>query len=373
MRSALPGAGITEELPQAATSAEALPNNAAGRAGLAAAVFFFAGSCANIVHHDLTLTFDDRGERVTVAAMTSLPSSKDSHDHARDERLREDILAGRDEWSLRFANASPESDRVTYERAHGELIQAEHVARIDTADLQKVFFDVAVSAVVTRGEGWAELAIYPGTSTRATRQQRDDAEKRLRAYSQRAVRYFDAVRGMYDYMNEHPQRAAELFAALFRDADDPHPSLINDEEHDLVTAVVKTVDALSKDEDTEALEAEADLVYNPLPARIVVRVPGEPLIVEGFTRGKEGELVAEPLSLLQAIAALEGRWVTPDPVAFSIRPGGGGEPDKEAALIAAMPRRTTVVVGEIEVGDALVLKLRPAPRYRVRWITKAGS
>jgi hypothetical protein len=366
-------AGVTEEMQRAETSAEALPNNAAGRAGLAAALFFFAGSCANIVHHDLTLTFDDRGERVTVAAATSLPTSKDSRDRTRDEQLREDILAGRDEWGLRFANASPESDRVTFERARGELIRAEHVARIDTADLQKVFFDVAVSAVVTRGDGWAELAIYPGTSTRATRQQRDDAEKRLQAYSHRAVRYFDAVRAMYGYMNAQPQRAAEVFAALFRDEDDPQPSLINDEEHDLVMAVRKTVDSLTKDEDTDALEAEADLVYNPLPARIVVHVPGEPLIVEGFTRGREGELVAESPSLIDAIALLEGRWVTPDPLAFSIRPGGGGEPDKEAALIAAMPRRTTAVVGEIEVGDALLQKLRPAARYRVRWITKAGD
>jgi hypothetical protein len=343
------------------------------RITIAAAVFFFAASCTTIVHHDLTLTFDDSGAHVTVAAATTLPLSKDSRDRTRDERLREDILAGHDEWSVRFANASPESDRVTFERARGELIRAEHVARIDTSDLQKIFFDVAVSAVVTRGDGWAELAIYPGTSTRATRQQRDDAEKRLHAYSQRAVRYFDAVRAMYEYMNEHPQRANDVFAALFRDAGDPQPSLVNNEEHDLIEAVRKALEGLTKDEDTDALEAEADLVYNPLPARIVVRVPGEPLIVEGFTRGKEGELIAEPLSLLQAIAALEGHWVTPDPLAFATRPDSGGDPASEAALIAAMPRRATAVVGEIEVGDALVEKLRPAPRYRVRWMTKVGG
>ena len=337
-----------------------------------AALFFFAASCANIVHHDLTLTFDDRGERVTVSVVTSLPVAKDSRDRTHDERLREDILAGRDEWSLRFANASPEADRVTFERARGELIRAEHVARIDVADLQKIFFDVAVSAVVTRGDGWTELAIYPGTSTRATRQQRDESEKKLRGYSRRAVRYFGAVRVLYDYLNEHPQRAEALFAALFRDADDPQPALINDEEHDLVEAVRKSVDGLTKDEDTDALEAEADLVFNPLPARIVVHIPGEPLIVEGFTRSKEGELIAEPLSLLEAIASLEGRWVTPDPLAFSIRPGGGGDPANEAALIAAMPRKTAAVVGEIEVADALVAKLKPAARYRARWITKSG-
>ena len=78
----------------------------------------------------------------------------------------------------------------------------------------------------------------------------------------------------------------------------------------------------------------------------------------------------ESPSLIEAVASLEGRWVTPDPLAFSIRPNGGGEAEKEAALIAAMPRRTTSVIGAIEVGDALIQKLRPAPRYRVRWITK---
>jgi hypothetical protein len=336
-----------------------------------AVVFLFAASCANIVHHDLTLTFDESGEHVTIAAATSIPTTKDSHDRARDDRLRDDILAGRDEWSLRFANANPESYRVVLDRARGELIRAERSARIDNTDLQKVFFDVAVSAVVTRGDGWAELAIYPGTSTRATRPQRDDAEKKLRAYSERAVRYFSAVRTMYDYMNEHQLRAAEIFSALFRDENDPRPSLLTDEEHDLVTAVRRGVDGLTENDDTEQLEAEADLVYNPMPARIVVRVPNEPLLVEGFTRGKDGELVAESPSLIEAIAALEGRWVTPDPLAFSIRPGGGGDNDKEAALIAAMPRHATAVVGAIEVGDALIQKLRPAPRYRVRWMTKS--
>jgi hypothetical protein len=175
---------------------------------------------------------------------------------------------------------------------------------------------------------------------------------------------------MYGYMNEHSARATEIFAALFRDEDDTQPSLITDEEHDLIIALRKALNALTEDDDTEQLEAEADLVYNPLPARIVVRVPGEPLLVEGFALGRDKELVAEPPSLLEAIASLEGRWVTPDPLAFSIRPGGGGDPASEAALIAAMPRRTAVVVGAIEVSDAIVEKLRPAPRYRVRWMTK---
>lgn len=342
----------------------------AQRSLAAALIFLFAASCANIVHYDLTLTFDDSGEHVVVASVTSVPSSKDTH--GRDDHLRDDILAGRDEWGLRFANANPESYRVVFDRERGELVRAERIARIDSADLQKIFFDVAVSTVVTRGDGWEELTIYPGTSTRATRSQRDDAEKKLDAYSARAVHYFEAVRTMYDYLSEHQQRATELFAALFHDTNDPEPSFINDEEHDVVAAVRKAIDGLTENADeTEQLEAEADLVYNPLPARIVVRVPSEPLLVEGFAAGKEGELVADPPSLLEAIASLEGRWVTPDPIAFALRPGAGSDPAKEAALIATMPRHTTAVVGQVEVAEALVQKLRPAPRYRVRWLIKA--
>ncbi|MBV8543291.1 MAG: hypothetical protein JO088_00990 [Acidobacteria bacterium] len=347
-----------------------LSSSAKKRIASAIAIFAFGASCGTIVHHDLTLTFDDSGERVTIAAATSIPTTKDSKDRARDDHLREDILAGRDEWSLRFANANPESYRVVLDRAKGELIRAERSARIDTADLQKIFFDVSVSAVVTRGDGWAELAIYPGTSTRATRPQRDDAEKKLRAYSKRAVRYFSAVRAMYDYMNEHPPRAKEIFAALFRDEDDTQQPLLSSEERDLVIVLRTALNALTEDDNTEQLEADADLVYNPLPARIVVHVPGEPLIVEGFAAGKDRELVAEPPSLLEAVASLEGRWVTPDPLAFATRPDAGNDPTSEAAIIAAMPRRTSAVVGAIEVSDAIVQKLRPAPRYRVRWIVR---
>jgi len=63
------------------------------RAAVCAVVFLFAASCANIVHHDLTLTFDETGEHVTVAAATSIPTTKDSHDRGRDDR--EDQPRGR--------------------------------------------------------------------------------------------------------------------------------------------------------------------------------------------------------------------------------------------------------------------------------------
>src|SRR6266542_4145319 len=63
----------------------------------------------------------------------------------------------------------------------GELTEVQRSATIDAADLQKFFYDLPITTKVTRGEGWVELAIYPGTSNRATRQDREDYEKRLNA------------------------------------------------------------------------------------------------------------------------------------------------------------------------------------------------
>ena len=54
------------------------------------------------------------------------------------------------------------------------------------------------------------------------------------------------MRTMYDYMNEHPPRATEIFAALFRDEDDAQPSLITDEEHDLVIDLRKALECADR-------------------------------------------------------------------------------------------------------------------------------
>ena len=123
---------------------------------------------------------------------------------------------------------------------------------------------------------------------------------------------------------------------------------------------------------SQNLEREADLVFNPFPATLVVRVPTEPLIVEGFTREEKGRLVAQTEHLLEAVASLEGRWISPDPLAFAIRSDSRGLTDL-APVIAAVRRRAEAVIGEREVADALRERLQPATRYRVRFLTRAAS
>jgi len=336
-----------------------------------ALISFVLFSCDDVPRHEVTLSFDDTGEHVTIAADTRIPEK--GRDDARAQRLREDLVAYRDEWSLRFANANPAEDRMLFERTRGTVVRVEHVARIDADDLQKFFFDVPLSTTVTRGPGWTELTIYPGSSMRATRQQRDDVDKKLQVYARRAVQYFAAVRTMYGYLDERPQRATEMFKALFRDDEDVRPVLLTEVEMNLVDAARRALTGLAfGEEETANLEREADLVFNPFPATLVVRVPSDPLIVEGFTREEKGRLVAQTKHLLDAVASLEGRWISPDPLAFAIRSDTKGLEDL-APVLAAEPRRAETVIGEREVADALRERLRPAARYRVRFITRAAA
>src|SRR5436309_9713214 len=118
------------------------------------------------------------------------------------------------------------------------------------------------------------------------------------------------MRAMYAYLDENPQRAAARFNALFSEGDQEQPVLLTETEMNLEESARRSIENLAFGEhDTEDLEREADLVFNPFPATLVVRVPTEPLIVEGFTREEKGRLVAHTMDLLDAVASLEGKWI----------------------------------------------------------------
>lgn len=328
-------------------------------------------ACDTVPRHTLTLTFNDSGDRLTIESSTTLPSLKEARDRARVERLRDELLAGRDEWALRFANAAPERDRVVFDRTGGELSEVQHSATIDADDLQKFFYDLPITTKVTRGDGWVELAIYPGTSNRATRQDREDFEKRMNAGAAAARRYIDGMRILYEYLDEHPQRAHDVFDALFRDEKDPRPIVATKHEMELLTVVRQAMGDLIDVDWGSNVSREADEISNPFPAEIVVRTPTEPTLVEGFRRDEHG-LTIQPKTLFEALAALEGRWISPDPIAIAVRSPELKE-EEVIALLENAKRHAEPVVGLTEVLAGLTEQLKPADRYRVRFIAKAPS
>jgi hypothetical protein len=337
----------------------------------ASAIALLLLSCDPAVRRIVSLSFNDAGDMVTIAATTQLGKAEpNTPDYAQIEEERAALLAGRDEWSVRFNNADPDSDRVVMQRARGQLQAVEHTATIASENLQKFFFDTQVTVTFLRGEGWSELNIYPGASTRATRQQKVRVEKMMAVYAERAARYFQAVRSMYLYLEEKPQRATELFTAIFRSDKDTPPAL-SEHEESLTGEVRKASDALLSSDEAHAVDRDFDLVFNPFPAELKVFLRGEVLSREGFAKAEDALLVKTP-TVLEAVTRLEGRWITPDPLAVALAARDETAPQLATAT-AALPRRTSAVVTPSEIADALVEKMRPASRYRVRWITKANA
>lgn len=327
-------------------------------------------SCEPAVRRIVSLSFNDAGDLVTISATTLLGKAKpDAPEYAQIEEERSALLAGRDEWSARFNNADPESDRVVLQRTRGQLQAVEHTATIASENLQKFFFDTQVTVTFLRGEGWSELNIYPGASTRATRQQKQRVEKMMAVYSQRAARYFQAVRSMYLYLEEKPQRDTELFTAVFRN-DKNAPVVLSEHEESLIDELRKSSDALVSSDEAEAVDRDFDVVFNPFPAELKVFVRGEVLFLEGFAKADDALVVKTP-TVLEAVTKLEGRWITPDPLAVAMV-AYDQTAQQLATATASLPRRTSAVVTPSEIADALVEKMRPAARYRARWITKAS-
>jgi hypothetical protein len=109
---------------------------------------------------------------------------------------------------------------------------------------------------------------------------------------------------------------------------------------------------------------EADLVYNPFPARVTVILPGSVMAMEGFKETKPREVTIEPVDLYRAVASLEGRWVQPDPLAAILR-----DEKVTSVALAELPRRTAPVVTASEVSSAILEKLQRPGTYVVRWRT----
>jgi hypothetical protein len=317
------------------------------------------------VQDEVTIAFSSNSELVTVTAETRFDTdAKGDAVRKRLDTAQQAALSDVDPWAVRFARLTPETERATFQKQRGALELVTRTVSIPDDDLPRIFSDAGITVNVLRGDGWRELAMYPGASGRATREQQRHFDEELSAWSNDVARYFGAVRSVYAYLDEHPERATFVFAALV--ASKEETPAVTDEEAPLVTAVVESMAPIAARMDAQNGRAEtfaetADLIFNPFPARMVVRVPGHVILTEGFTPA-EKELVIEPVDLLKAITSLEGRWISPDPLAALLR-------DQVPApeQLAEMPRHTTPVAHSSDVAAALREQLVRPKSYVVRW------
>lgn len=335
----------------------------------AVAAILLAAACARPpVQDDVTIDFSNEDDSVVVTAETRFELRTESAEaQARVDSARAAAVSGTDPWTVRFARMTPETERHSVQKQRGELERVTRSARIRADELQQLFSDMNITVNVVHGEGWRELAFYPGTSGRATREQQAHFNGELARWSTLVARYFEAIHDLYAYMDRHPQRARYLFAALL---DEKGPDGVvpaaGEEEQPLIDRVLEAMDDVAKRMDEQEGRAmtfaeEADLLFNPFPARMTVRVPGEVLSHDGFTKSGD-KLVIEPVDLFAAIGALEGEWVAPDPLAALLR-----EETTPSEELARMERKHPTSVNAVEVAEAIRKQLARSPTYAVRW------
>ena len=344
---------------------------------LAILALFLASGCVieRPIREHVTLDFQQPG-KVNVTESTTIEEIQGRPPRALGERIesvRDALANGRDEWSNRFNRLAAESERVTVDRKHGQLWRVEHSASIDRESLEKLFADMPITIHAARGDGWSELTIVPAGSTRATRAQKEHFEKSMDVWSRAVARYFTSMRHLYAYLQEKPQRSKAIFTEMLAPPKD-EPPLVSKAEEDLLDETGEAASDILAMMDTAedqpfTLDEEADLVSNPLSADFTVRVPADVLVVEGFTKSGTGSYRIVAPTLLDAVASLEGRWLSPDPLAIKIRAARVKDaPAPDIDAIAAMPRRAAEVLTPGEIAAAVTERLRPPNTYRVRWI-----
>lgn len=334
------------------------------RAALCAALLLAFGCVRPAVTDELVIEPAREDDTLLVTATTKFALDAASEQtRRRVDAARAAALASTDAWSVRFARLdTPEEERVLHQKHRGALERVTRSARIPADDLQQLFSDASITVDVLRGDGWRELTFYPGSGGRATREQRAEFERELHRWSESAARYFTAIHHLYTYLGADPQRARYVFAALLGEKD----AAVLEEEQPLVDAVVASMEEIADRMDAQEGRAatfaeQADLIFNPFPARVTVRAPTDVLSSEGFVT-EQGALVIEPVDLFAAVGALEGRWVSPDPLTALLR-----DEMPSSAEIARQRRKSQAVVTSSEIEQAVRERLARPRTYRVRW------
>jgi hypothetical protein len=315
---------------------------------LVPALLLFAACVRPPVTDEVTVQFYDDQPDVLITADTRFDLESRSR---RVETARNAAITGNDQWNVRFGRLVPELHQVTFERHHGALARVVHTVRMPADELQRVFSDTSVTVLLTRGDGFHELTLLPGTSTRATREQQRHFDEQMAAWSKDVAGYFTAIDHLYDYLDDQPHRAETIFAALVAGEEIE----VLEDEQPFVQAVLEAMERIAArmdaaENDASTFAEEADLIYNPFPARITIKVPAEK------------DLVIEPVDLFAAIAALEGKWISPDPLAALLK-----EQEPSANDLAELPRHSASVVDASEIATAIREQLARPRSYSIRW------
>jgi len=289
--------------------------------------------------------------------------------------VAETLLEGSDEWTRRYESIEPVEESFSWIKDQGLLARVERVAVVDTDNLGRFFSDTSLSVFYSEDLDWAEFAIYPGTSNRATREQRNAMVERLSVWTDHLELYYREVERTFAWTARHPERARTVFGTIFRDEISEEELALLDElsEHEieiverleeamLAAAGVLVVD----DNEAYSINEVSELVYDPFPADLEIRLPGRVIDVEGFEALDDSTLTVRRVGLWTALESMRERFVSPDPLTTII---GLAETRSDFDLAAwlSSPKVIHSSPSAHEILEAVEHELVPKDVYRVRW------
>lgn len=292
------------------------------------------------------------------------------------QSLTDSYLRQQDRWSQAFAAVAPDGEKLEWEKELGRLTRAKRTGWFKPVAVERLFAQQGIALTVLEDRDWQEISIYPGASRRATREQRDQVSSAFDGWAEAVVRYVEAMRNVYDYVDANPERASALLRPLYSDLLPPDDKGVKEElsdrEHDLVERADKAMDRVSDvvvvpADEPYSLNELSMMVFDPFGYDLSIICRGAVVTATGFSSQRDQTVTHQRHNLWTAFELLEGKWLAPDPLLMIVRRGRAGD-DRTVSLeeIVSRKRFATRSLSAAEARRALESELRPPEVLRVR-------
>ncbi len=322
---------------------------------------------------------DDGSARAILVVELDPPSRYEEEGEAalrrRLERKARDLEDGSDPWLARFDLDGCPRQGGGWLRDEGELVEFRRWMHCESAEQAfRVLGSAAVTVEVGRQEREAELVLLPLGGGEASRRDRERARAEIDLWSAQLEEYFQAAWALAERARVHPELSAELWAAGLDLPSSDQGSELGAADARLARALVDASEAAfgvlrPRPGEEETADEVVRRVYDPLPARLAIRLPATATAVEGFEPAGAARYAAPERSLYAAFERLAARWLAPDPLVARVRRGrAGGEGEVAVGPFAAAdPRVSAMPPTAAELEEALLAELERRDPLRLAW------
>jgi len=296
------------------------------------------------------------------------------------ERKARDLESGSDPWMDHFEVEGCPVQGGAWQRDEGDLVEFRRSMHCETpVQAFRVLDPAPVAIDVEREEERVELVLLPLGGGPAGRRDRDRAEAEIDRWAGEVAAYLGAAYELAARAAGRPDLARDLWAEAMS-ASEERPRALSDADRELAKAVgdavERTFDVLRpRPGATETVDELVRSVFDPLPARLVVRLPVDAIEVEGFEERGGSRYAVPERSLYATYREVAGLWLAPDLLVEHVELGRAGRHDEisPAPFAAADPRRAERPPDADEIAATLRAVLERREPLRLAWRAPAGE